>query len=726
MGRTDDETTKPYKLLTRGTQVSHYKIVHRIGIGGMGEVYLADDVELNRQVALKFLAYELSNNELYKSRFLIESLAVARINHPNIITIYEMDEYENRPFFVSEYISGESLRSYFNKIELTILEVIAIAIQICDGLVEAHNNGICHGDIKPTNLMFSNLGHIKILDFGVALIGSETTPFEPDTIHGTAMYMSPEQLQGKGLDFRSDLFSLGIVLYETLTRKNPFNRPSEREIFTALLESDPLPMERLRSGIPENLQRIISKLLIKNRNKRYQTAQNLRDDLIGLFQSIQTKDMSRPRRSMSHQPSIAVLPFKDLSLNQNQKYFCDGIAEEIRRELSKTRNLQVAARIPNGKLEKEKDSISNLGRKLGVGSVLSGSVQKTQDQIRVSIELVDTVSGFILWSNKYEKKVEDIFLIQDEISSNIVQVLQVVLVNEQDGEVSDKFTDNISAYDFYLRGKQYFYLRRKRSLEYAIQMFQRAIEIDDEFANAYAYLSFTCSFLIHFYGVNNEEIITLAREASCKALKIAPSLSESHTAYGFVLWLDNDVVESEKEYETAIKLNPKQFYAYYLYGRSCFQRGLIPKAAQLFEHSCKIRDDHEARYFTAQAYTALNRDAEAKTAYSKAIKAIERHIELNPDDARAVTFGAVAWCRLGEVEKGKQWSERAIKIDPYDAGIRYNVACLYALEGFTDEAITHLEKAVEAGFAHKDWVDNDPDLDSLRDNPRFKALKWHQ
>ncbi|MFH1374913.1 MAG: protein kinase [bacterium] len=726
MKRHEDETTRTYKLLTPGTLVSHYKIIRRIGIGGMGEVYLADDTDLDRRAALKFLSSELCADEAHRTRFQRESQTVAKLNHPNIIIAYEVGEHEGRPYFATEYVHGKSLRTYLSQSELALLEILAIGVQICDGLEVAHSHGIVHGDIKPSNLLFSSLGHLKIVDFGVASVNMGPARPEPGTIRGTPEYFSPEQLQGEETDVRSDLFSLGVVLYEALTGRNPFRRSSEEEVFSAVLEISPPPLERFRSGIPDELQRIVNRLLEKQRDRRYQSANEVRADLMSLFRSLQSKDSMRFRRSMNRQPSIAVLPFSNLSSDRNQEYFCQGIADEIRGALARISGLRVAARVSSERVEQSDDDAVSMGRKLGVETILRGSVQKTSDHIRVSVRLADTVSGLQLWSNQYQQKVEDVFALQDEISSSIVQVLQVVLSSEEENRLPLGPTDSISAYDYYLRGRQFFHLRRKRSLEYARQLFERAVEIDTGFANAYAYLSFSCSFLAHFYGVEDQVTVALADEASRKAIQIAPSLSEARASRGFALWLLERYEDADREFETAIKLNAKQFDAHYLYGRSCFQRGELARAARLFEAASSIQDDHEAWYFAAQTYTAMNRDAEAKTAYMKALQAIERHLELNPDDARAVTFGAVAWCRLGDATKGLEWSERAIAIDPNDAGIRYNTACLYALEGLRDQAISHLEDAVKAGFAHRDWVDNDPDLNSLRDDPRFLALPWRE
>jgi tetratricopeptide (TPR) repeat protein len=283
-------------------------------------------------------------------------------------------------------------------------------------------------------------------------------------------------------------------------------------------------------------------------------------------------------------------------------------------------------------------------------------------------------------------------------------------------------TPNIDAYDYYLRGRQFFHQSRKKSLQFAQQMFTRATEIDPNYALAYTGIAYCCSILLHYYPHVSGTTVEEAIKASQKALELDPELAEAHAAHGFALWLMNRYDEAHAEFEASILLDPQQFEARYFYARACFQQGQLIEALRLFEDACLVREDHEARFFAAQTYTALEREEEAITAYRQAFRAVEKHLELNPDDARAVTIGAVSLCRVGKKKEGLEWAERALTIDPEDPGVRYNVACLFALEGQTEKAITCLEEAFQAGFANIEWVEKDPDLDSLRDDPRFQAL----
>jgi tetratricopeptide (TPR) repeat protein len=382
----------------------------------------------------------------------------------------------------------------------------------------------------------------------------------------------------------------------------------------------------------------------------------------------------------------------------------------------------VAARTSAFIYKKRQEDICSIGQKLNVEAVLEGSVRQAGNQLRITVQLIDTANGYHLWSERYDREFADIFAIQDEIAEHVVQALKVILSEDEKRAVTRVPTRDIRAYDYYLRGRQFFHQGRRRSLLYARDMFTLAIKIDQNYALAYAGMADCCSFLIHYYPHTSETTVEEAAAASRKAIELDPRLAEAHAAHGFALWLMGRHDEAHAEFETAILLDPKQFEARYLYGRASFQRGHLAEALHLFEEACRVREDHEARFFAAQTYAALGRIERAKSAYRRALQVIEKHLRLNPDDARALTMGAVSLCRVGQQEEGLAWAERASAIDPEDPGVRYNVACLLALEGHKERAINSLEKAFQAGFANMEWVEKDPDLESLRDDPRLKAL----
>lgn len=720
------DDTQTYKLIARGTKVSHYTVSERLGMGGVGEVYLAHDIELDRTVAIKFLTFHKMSDTKAAQTFKTEAYTAAKLSHPNIVTVLEIGDFEQRPYVVQEYIDGEPLNKCIYRIGLSISAFLSLAVQLCDGISEAHSNQILHGDIKPSNIIIDHDGRVKIIDFGVSAIGIESVHSKDQSITGTSAYMSPEQLKGFQIDERSDLFSLGVVLYEALTSRHPFKQHSDDLTMNAIIQGIVLPISKVRPDVPPELQELVLSMIDPTPANRPESAVQVRSQLMSLMRSLEINNDSENMFAKARQTSIAVLPFTNIGGGSHWDHFCQGIAEGILVSLVSVDRLRVTDRGRSFSPKSSSEDICTIGRDLNVETVLKGSVRISEGRLKLSVQLVETQAGYNLWSEEYDRTLGDVFEIQDEIAKNIVDSLKIVLENETYRPASQSPTDNVMAYDYFLRGRQYFHLRRKKSLEFAVDMLENAVDIDPEFANGFVLLAHCCSLLVHFYGDTDGSNLSRADSASKDALRLAPALGAAHAARGFVLWLIGDHENSDLEFEQARRLSPKNPEAYYLNGRSHFQRGLFRSAAKLFEQSCRVRDDHEARYFLAQTYAAMGRDAEAQTAYVNALHTIERHIDLYPDDARAITFAAVTCCRLGEPNLGLEWAQRALETDPSDAGIQYNVACLFALEGDEDRAIECLQNAVKAGFAHRDWVVNDPDLLSLRENPKFGSLEWRE
>jgi TolB-like protein/Tfp pilus assembly protein PilF len=420
--------------------------------------------------------------------------------------------------------------------------------------------------------------------------------------------------------------------------------------------------------------------------------------------------------------SIAVLPFADLSESRSFDYLSDGISEEIINTLSKIEGLNVVSRTSAFAYKGKTQDVRTIGEELSVQSVLEGSVQLAGGKLRVTTQLVNVSDGYHLWSHRFDREMEDVFAIEDEIAQNVAQALRVVLGEEERRALTRMPTGDVRAYEFFLRGRQFFHQTRKKSLEYAREMFNRAIEIDPGYALAWAGIA-NASALIYMYYPSRKADLEEADTASLKALDLDPELADAQAARGFALALMKRLEEAEDLFERAIELDPKLFEARYFYARACFQQGKLAKAAELFEAAAKVREDYQAVFFAAQSREALGKKDEAIAWYHRALSVAEKHMELNPDDPRAATMRAVALCRVGRQEEGLHWAERAIAIDPEYAGVCYNVACLYALEGMVDNAIGSLERAVEAGFGNPEWVANDPDLAALRGNPRFEGLR---
>ena len=421
--------------------------------------------------------------------------------------------------------------------------------------------------------------------------------------------------------------------------------------------------------------------------------------------------------------SIAVLPLANFSGQEEDEHLSAGIAEELINALNQIDGLRVASRGSCFRFRGNPVDTREVGRELGVDTVLEGSLRRSGDRLRINVQLADTRDGFDIWSGSYDRQFTDIFELQDEISRSIVDALRMELPGGGMAELVTAPTADVTAYDFYLRGRRFFHERRKKSLRFAQQMFKKAIEIDPEYALAYAGLADSCSLLAHWYqdsreGTNIEE----ADRASRRAMELAPEIGQTHASRGFALFLMSRLDEAGQEFQKAIELDPKQFDARYFQARAWYQQGEHERAVELFEEAVRVKEDHEARYFAAQTYTALGREEAAKKAYQRALPVIDKHLELNPHDARAWTMAAVSHSRLGDRERGLASAERALDADPDDAAVLYNVACFYALEGEPDRAIACLEGASGASFAHPEWIENDPDLDSIRDDPRFVEL----
>lgn len=428
-----------------------------------------------------------------------------------------------------------------------------------------------------------------------------------------------------------------------------------------------------------------------------------------------------PRPGQQAGKSIAVLPFANLSETADNEYLSDGISEELINALSKVEGLHVVSRTSVFAYKGRSEDIRTIGHDLNVRSVLEGSVQVHGNKLRVTTQLIDVNSGYHLWSERFDREMEDVFEIEDEIASNVVRALRVILREDERRALTRVPTTDVKAYEYYLRGRQFFHQTRRKSLEFAREMFERAIEIDPDYALAYSGLA-NASALVHMYYPSAQADLERADEASRKALELAPDLAEAHAARGFALFLMKRLEEAEALFQSAIELDPKLFEAHYFSARAYFQQGRLAEAAQRFEAAFEAREDYQAAFFAAQSHEALGNKAEALAAYTRALAVAEKHMDLNPDDPRAATMRAVSLCRLGLLEEGVHWAERALAIDPEDAAVRYNVACLYSLEGMKDKAIACLEEAIRVGFGNRGWLEHDPDLNPLRGDPRFEAL----
>jgi len=705
----------PERTLQAGMTFAGYVIQRELGRGGMAVVYLADDPKHRRSVALKVVQPRHAVGAA-ASRFHREIEIAATLTHPNILPLYDSGEVEGQLYYVMPYVDGGSLRQRLQRErQLAIPEAVRIARDVADALAFAHDRGFIHRDIKPENILFEG-EHPVVVDFGVARAVSAAARghlTDEGTAVGTPAYMSPEQASGDSdIGPAADQYALACVLYEMLAGQPPFTGANARAVLARHVVDRVPPLATVRPGVPQPVRRAIIKALAKAPADRFATIREFAAALVG------------PAGEDDAGSSIAVLPFTNMSDSPDDEYFADGMAEEIITALTRIEGLRVMSRMSSFAFKSKPMDVRGIGEMLNVKAVLEGSVRRSGKTLRITAQLVNATDGYHLWSGRYDCEPKDVFAIQDEIAASIAQALSVVLREETRQAISRAQPADVGAYDFYLRGLQFLHQGRKKSLVFARQMFKRAIQRDPGFARGYAGIAEACALLDHFFP-REDHVLNLeqADAASRKALSLDPDLPDAHATRGFVLWLLDRFPEAEREFQRAIELDPKHFEARYLYARACFQRGELERAAKLFEEAGQIREDHETLYFAAQALTALGRRAEAEAGYRRALPAIERHLELNPDDARAITMGAVAFSRLGDRRRGLEWAERAIAVDPEDAGVSYNVACLFALEGEHERAIERLGRALRAGFAPWDWIEHDPDLDSLRQDPRFQALR---
>jgi TolB-like protein/tetratricopeptide (TPR) repeat protein/tRNA A-37 threonylcarbamoyl transferase component Bud32 len=691
-----------------------YTLGQEIGRGGMATVYRAHDLKHDRRVAVKVLLPEIAAS-LGADRFLQEIRFVARLNHPHILPLHDSGDADGFLYYVMPYVEGETLRDMLKREkQASVEDVLALAESVASALDHAHRHGVIHRDIKPENILLQE-GQAVVSDFGVARPLTRTAAesrAEAGLAIGTPEYMSPEACAGdRDLDGRSDEYALACVLYEMLAGHPPFTATTPQAVAARHLSDAVPPLATVRPDIPANMSRAIMTALAKEPGDRYPSLQAFAD-------ALRTASADHEEAAAR---SVAVLPFANLGGGAEEEFLSDGVTDEIITALTHLEGLRVVSRTSAFAYKRTHRDVRAIGRELHVRSVLEGGVQRKDDRLRVSVRLVNVVDGYLLWSDRYDREMRDVFVIQDEIAQNVARALRVILTDDERRALARVPTRNVEAYEAYLRGRSYFRQTRRKSLQYAREMFQRAIALDPSFALAWAGVADCCS-LLNMYFPHREPDLSLADQASAKALALEPDLAEAHAARGFALWRMQCTDEARSEFEAAMRLDSRLFEARYFYARLCYQGGDAEHAAELFEDAARAHEDYQARFFAAQSYATLGRAAEAEAAYRRALHVVRQHLALNPDDPRAATMCAVSLCRLGDRAEGLRWAERARAIDPDDPGVLYNVACLYALEGNPDEAIACLGQALQAGFGAREWIAQDPDLASLRGDPRYQAL----
>jgi len=784
-----------------GQTISQYKILEKLGEGGMGEVFLAEDTKLKRKVALKFLSQEFTKNKDAVERFQREAQAAAALNHPNIVTIYDINEHKDQTYITMEYVEGQTLKEQITNHQLPITKILDITTQICEGLSKAHEAGIVHRDIKPHNILIDKDGRVKILDFGLAkLKGVGQITRETSTI-GTVHYMSPEQTLGKEVDHRTDIWSLGVILYEMLTGKLPFKGDYEQAVIYSILNEKPESVTGLNPEVPEDLDQIIFKMLSKKTSERYQNSNDIIVDLEKTIDASRTElsktklDYQRRIKSPGRRfvlpliivlivvaaiggyflfkgkktdqkitksteeisdsrwkNSIAVLSFVDMSPQKDQEYFCDGMAEEIINALTHIKDLKIVARTSAFAFKGKNMDVRQIGEKLNVNTILEGSIRKSKNRVRITAQLVNVKDGYHIWSEKYERSINDIFDIQDEISLAIVQNLKLKLLGDTKARMVKQYTKNLEAYNLYIKGR-YFWNKRTGSDVYkALEFFEKAIKIDPNFALAYTGKADCYSTLGWYDYLSPREVYLQVKSSAEKALEIDNNLAEAHTSFAHAKQeYEWDFAAAEKSYQRAIELNPNYATSHHWYGLFLNQLGRheeaiaeIKLAQQLDPLSLIIKTGYagilcHARKFNQAikmhkhilelnpnflvSQTFLGYVYMMKEMYEEAITELKRALILSGDkNLIAKSHLGSAYAFAGKNKKSHKILNELLELSRQQYVSPVMIAHIYFSLGENDLGFEWLEK----GFKIRDhwmiWLKVEPRNDIIRPDPRFKDL----
>jgi serine/threonine protein kinase/Tfp pilus assembly protein PilF len=717
-----------------GRTISHYRIVEKIGGGGMGVVYLAEDTKLGRRVALKFLPEDTSEDRQAVERFKREARAASALNHPNICTIYEVDEFEGRHFIAMEHLEGDTLKHAMTGQPLATDAILEYAIQIADALEAAHAKEIVHRDIKPANIFITLRKQAKLLDFGLAKLvpkaqvvgeamgasatrtSAEASEYltSPGSTIGTVTYMSPEQARGEEVDARSDIFSFGVVLYEMATGRQPFAGATPAVIFEAILNRAPVDASRINTQIPAELGRLIEKTLQKNRTTRYQSSAVLRGELQRM-----KSDLLAGRTAKSAEKSIAVLYFENLSGAKEDEYFRDGMTEDIITELAKVKTLQVFPRAAIAAFRDKPVTGPEVGQQLDAAYVLGGSVRRAGNRLRITAQLVETRTGRSVWAERYDREMKDVFEVQDDIARSITQALRITLSPQEEKTIASKPTESLQAYDYFLRGRNY---TRRENLEFAMQMFEHAIKLDPDFALAHAGIANVCGMQFELHG-RDSRWIERGLAAANRAFELDPQLPEALTARARIYHAQQKYDEAIQYARMAIERKPDCESAFDILGRALFSSDRWDEAISLMDRALAAAgDDYNVFIPFVNALSAAGQIDGAVALRQRQAGVLEQHLDLVPEDVRARILLATTYAYLGKPSNASEHLEKAVAMRPNDPNVLYNAACTYGLMQMKNEALMMLAKSAETGFSDFEWASRDPDLASLHDEPEFKRV----
>ena len=731
--------------LAAGSTLGPYQIVSQLGQGGMGVVYQAHDPRLDRSVAIKLLPPDLTRDEIAKQRFLQEAKAASALDHPNICTIHEINETgDGQLYLVMAHYEGETLKDRISKGPLDLNDAINISTQVGEGLVEAHKAGIVHRDIKPANLLITKTGVVKILDFGLAKLAGSEGVTQTGTTVGTVAYMSPEQAKGQEVDHRTDIWSLGVVLYEMLAGTPPFAGENLLSLSNAILDGEPSSL----TGASSSAHSVVTKALNKNKAKRYLSVKDLLTEMRALRSGSDAATVATP--SKADVPSIAVLPFDDMSPQKDQAYFCEGMAEEIINALTRLQGLHVSSRTSAFLAKANKFDIAQIGSRLNVKTVLEGSVRKAGNRLRVTAQLIKVGDGYHLWSERYDRDMDDVFAVQDEIAQSVVEKLRVQLLGQRD-EPLVKPAKNVEAYELFLRARHAWQDSSEQGLATALKYLEQALVLQPDYAEAVAGIAETYALQSVVGLVSPKEFMPQARQLALKAVAMDEQLAVGHFVLGLVLHNhDCDWSQAERVYLRAIELDPGLMEAHTWLSLLLSHTGRHEEAtaraksaiqvnpidpvatnqlatalvfARKYDAACgqcrRILEKEPtlsaAHYNLANALMYLGKYDEALNACAQALK----HLPNEP-----YTLSAYGW--LCGVIGRRQEAENIVarlqqrRSEGYCSALV--LAQCYVGLGDTDRAIEWCETAYDDRDGFSPWMGHWPSLDPLRSDPRFQAL----